>query len=79
MEELIFNVADASFFFNDLEECDQVCVEVVVVVVVASGQRWPRSDPTNVSGRDRTCIRTDPVVMCCREMSVCSVYLKISG
>ena len=23
MEELIFNVADASFFFNDLEECDQ--------------------------------------------------------
>ena len=24
MEELIFNVADMTFFFNDLEECDQV-------------------------------------------------------
>ena len=24
MEDLIFNVADTSFFFNDLEECDQV-------------------------------------------------------
>lgn len=24
MEELIFNMADAYFFFNDLEECDQV-------------------------------------------------------
>ncbi len=24
MEELIFNVADTTFFFNDLEECDQV-------------------------------------------------------
>ena len=23
MEELIFNVADNTFFFNDLEECDQ--------------------------------------------------------
>ena len=24
MEELIFNVADMTFFFNDLEDCDQV-------------------------------------------------------
>ena len=24
MEDLIFNVADSNFFFNDLEECDQV-------------------------------------------------------
>ena len=24
MEDLIFNVADNNFFFNDLEECDQV-------------------------------------------------------
>ncbi len=24
MEELIFNVADTNFFFNDLEDCDQV-------------------------------------------------------
>ena len=24
MEDLIFNIADSNFFFNDLEECDQV-------------------------------------------------------
>ena len=24
MEDLIFSVADSNFFFNDLEECDQV-------------------------------------------------------
>ena len=24
MEEIIFNVADMTFFFNDLEDCDQV-------------------------------------------------------
>lgn len=27
MEELIFNVADTTFFFNDLEECDQVHID----------------------------------------------------
>lgn len=26
MEEMIFNVADTTFFFNDLEECDQVII-----------------------------------------------------
>ena len=30
MEDLIFNVADTSFFFNDLEECDQVRNEFMV-------------------------------------------------
>ncbi|XP_058817696.1 developmental protein eyes absent isoform X1 [Topomyia yanbarensis] len=29
MEELIFNMADAFFFFNDLEECDQVHIDDV--------------------------------------------------
>jgi len=29
MEDLIFNVADSNFFFNDLEECDQVHIEDV--------------------------------------------------
>ncbi|XP_039447564.1 developmental protein eyes absent isoform X2 [Culex pipiens pallens] len=29
MEELIFNMADAYFFFNDLEECDQVHIDDV--------------------------------------------------
>ena len=27
MEELIFNVADNTFFFNDLEECDQIHID----------------------------------------------------
>ena len=27
MEDLIFNVADTSFFFNDLEECDQIHID----------------------------------------------------
>jgi EYA(Eyes Absent) family protein len=27
MEELIFNVADMTFFFNDLEDCDQVHID----------------------------------------------------
>jgi len=27
MEELIFNVADTNFFFNDLEECDQIHID----------------------------------------------------
>ena len=26
MEGIIFDVADTTFFFNDLEECDQVCL-----------------------------------------------------
>jgi len=29
MEDLIFNVADSNFFFNDLEECDQVHIDDV--------------------------------------------------
>lgn len=29
MEEMIFNLADAHFFFNDLEECDQVHIDDV--------------------------------------------------
>ncbi|XP_053676509.1 developmental protein eyes absent [Anopheles nili] len=29
MEELIFNMADAYFFFNDLEECDQIHIDDV--------------------------------------------------
>uniref|UniRef100_A0A182P6G0 Eyes absent homolog n=1 Tax=Anopheles epiroticus TaxID=199890 RepID=A0A182P6G0_9DIPT len=29
MEELIFNMADAFFFFNDLEECDQIHIDDV--------------------------------------------------
>lgn len=29
MEDLIFNVADTNFFFNDLEECDQVHIDDV--------------------------------------------------
>ncbi|ODN03817.1 Eyes absent 1 [Orchesella cincta] len=29
MEELIYNLADAHFFFNDLEECDQVHIDDV--------------------------------------------------
>uniref|UniRef100_A0A182Q377 Eyes absent homolog n=1 Tax=Anopheles farauti TaxID=69004 RepID=A0A182Q377_9DIPT len=29
MEELIFNMADACFFFNDLEECDQIHIDDV--------------------------------------------------
>ena len=28
MEELIFNVADMTFFFNDLEDCDQVNFDI---------------------------------------------------
>jgi len=27
MEEIIFNLADANLFFNDLEECDQVHID----------------------------------------------------
>ena len=27
MEDLIFNVADTTFFFNDLEECDQIHID----------------------------------------------------
>lgn len=29
MEDLIFSVADSNFFFNDLEECDQVHIDDV--------------------------------------------------
>lgn len=29
MEELIFNMADTNFFFNDVEECDQVHIDDV--------------------------------------------------
>jgi hypothetical protein len=29
MEELIFNLADAHLFFNDVEECDQVHIDDV--------------------------------------------------
>ena len=30
MESLIFSVADMSFFFNDLEDCDQIHIDDVV-------------------------------------------------
>ena len=29
MEELIFNLADTHFFFNDVEDCDQVHIDDV--------------------------------------------------
>ena len=29
IEEIIFNLADAHLFFNDLEECDQVHIDDV--------------------------------------------------
>lgn len=29
MEELIFNMADSHFFFNDVEECDQIHIDDV--------------------------------------------------
>jgi eyes absent family protein 1 len=29
MEEMVFNLADAHFFFNDIEECDQVHIDDV--------------------------------------------------
>ena len=29
VEEIIFNLADAHLFFNDLEECDQVHIDDV--------------------------------------------------
>lgn len=29
MEEMIFNLADTNFFFNDVEDCDQVHIDDV--------------------------------------------------
>ncbi len=29
MEEMIFNMSDSHFFFNDIEECDQVHIDDV--------------------------------------------------
>ena len=31
MENLVFNVADTNFFFNDLEECDQVFLKGLLI------------------------------------------------
>lgn len=40
MEELIFNMADAYFFFNDLEECDQVRIDSIIRTQISITKFW---------------------------------------
>jgi len=44
MEELIFNLSDTHFFFNDLEECDQVHIDDVSSDDNGQDLRWFYND-----------------------------------